>query len=265
VSKIHSTAIVDEKAQIADTVEIGPFCTVGPNVKIGAGTKLISHCNVSGHTTIGENNTMFPFVSLGTEPQDHGFVGTESYLKIGNYNFFREGFTANIGTKEGSETVIGDHCYFMINTHVAHNCQVGNKVTVVNGSGFAGYCEIGDSCVISGLCGTHQFVKIGRFAMMSGGSVTSVNIPPFVIADGRNGSIKNLNIIGLKRNGFSDVSIRALRDLFKIFFVSGLNVSNAIEKIEKEVEQVPEVIEFLDFVKTSKRAIATGRSTGRRS
>lgn len=263
MSKIHASSIVDKKAQIGENVEIGPFCTIGPNVKIGAGTKLISHCNVDGYTTIGENNSIFPFVSLGTEPQDHGFIGKESYLKIGNHNVFREGFTANVGTKEGSETVIGDHCYFMINTHVAHNCKIGNKVTVVNCSGFAGYCEVGDSCVISGLCGIHQFVKIGRFAMMSGGSATSVNIPPFVIADGRNGAIKNLNIIGLKRNGFSPESIRALRDLFKIFFVSGLNVSNALERIQNKVEMLPEVKEFIDFVKTSNRAVATGRGSRR--
>jgi UDP-N-acetylglucosamine acyltransferase len=263
VSKIHPTSIINEKAQIADSAEIGPFCTIGPNVKIGAGTRLMSHCNVSGYTTIGENNTFFPFVSVGTDPQDHGYFGKESFLKIGNDNFFREGFTANVGTKEGSITSIGDHCYFMTNTHVAHNCQIGNKVIAANCTGFSGYSEIGDSCVFSGLCGTHQFVKVGRFVMMSGGSVTSVNIPPFVIADGRNGAIKAMNIVGLRRNGFTPETISTLKDLFKIFFVSGLNVTNALAKIDAEIEPLPEVKEFIDFIKTSKRAVATGRG-GRR-
>ncbi|HBM16181.1 MAG TPA: acyl-[acyl-carrier-protein]--UDP-N-acetylglucosamine O-acyltransferase [Lentisphaeria bacterium] len=258
---IHPTAIVNPKAEIADDVVIGPFSIVGPNVCIGKGTRFISHCNVSGYTRIGENNTMFPFVSVGTEPQDNGYKGNESYLNIGNNNIFREGFTANVGTKEYSTTTIGNGCYFMMSTHVGHNCKIGNNVIVANGSVFGGYSEIADYCVISGVCAVHQFVRIGRFVMMSGGSVTAVNIPPFVITVGRNdsGSIRGLNTIGLKRNGFDNKTIKALRDLYKIFFLSGLNVSNAIAKIESSIEPIPEVKEFLDFVKTSNRPIATGK------
>ncbi len=261
--KIHKTAIVHSKAKIADNVFIGPFCIVGPNVTIGLGTKLIGHCNITGHTTIGINNIVYNFVSLGTEPQAYEFNGLVSYLKIGNNNTFREGFTANVGTKEGSKTVIGDNCYFMTNSHIAHNCQIGNNVVMVNCSGLAGYTELADHCLISGMSGTHQFVRIGRFAMMSGSSVASVDIPPFVIADGRNGAIKVLNIIGLKRNGFSLDTIIELKKLFKIFFRSELNVTNALKKIDSEVKMISEVKEFIDFVRSSKRGIATGRDTRR--
>lgn len=264
--KIHEMSIVDKNAQIADDVEIGPFCTIGPNVKIGSETKLLGHCNVSGYTTIGKNNTIYNFVSLGTEPQDYGFKGMVSYLKIGNNNVFREGFTANVGTKEGTETVIGNNCYFMTNSHVAHNCKVGNNVIMVTCAGLAGYTEVGNSCLLSGLSGTHQFVRIGRLAMMSGGSVTSVDIPPFVIADGRNGAIKTLNLIGLKRAGFSNATLKALKELFRIFFRSGLNVPNAIAKIKEEVEMLPEVKEFIDFVDArGKRGLAHGRDLSRRA
>ena len=264
MTKINSMSIVSQGAVLADDVEIGPFCTIGPNVVIGSGTKILGHCNITGHTTIGKNNLIFNFVSMGTWPQDHGFKGLVSYLRVGDDNIFREGFTANIGTKEGSETVIGSHCYFMSNTHVAHNCKVGNGVIMVTASGLAGYTELGDKCLISGLSGTHQFVKVGRLAMISGGSVTSVNIPPFVIAEGRNGAVKTLNLVGLKRNGFSVEVIAELKKMFKIFFKSNLNVSNAIKRIRGEVKLIPEVQEFIDFVETSKRAVAHGREIGRR-
>ena len=265
MAKIHNTALVDAKAQIGENVEIGPFCTIGPNVKIGSGTKLVGHCNISGYTTLGKNNTVYNFVSLGTEPQDYGFKGLVSYLQIGDNNVFREGFTANVGTKEGTETVICNNCYFMVNSHVAHNCKIGNSVIVAHASGFSGYTEVGNNCVISGLCGTHQFVRLGRFVMMSGGSVTSLDIPPFMIADGRNGAIKAINLVGLKRNGFSESTIRAIKNAYKIFFRSGLNVPNALAKIKTDIEPLPEIVEFINFVETSKRGVGNCRTSGRRS
>lgn len=265
MAKIHGTALVDPKAKIEENVEIGPFCIVGANVKIGTGTRLISHCNVSGYTILGKDNIIFPFVSLGTAPQDYGYKGRVSYLKIGDGNTFREGFTANVGTKEDSETIIGNKCYFMAYSHVAHNCKIGNEVIVANASGFSGYTEVGNNCVISGLCGTHQFVRLGRFVMMSGGSVTSLDIPPFMIADGRNGAIKAINLVGLKRNGFSENTIKAIKNLYKIFFRSGLNASNALARIKTDIEPLPEIVEFINFVETSKRGVGHCRTAGRRS
>ena len=263
MAKIHQMSVVSPEAQIADDAIIGPFCVVGPNVKIGSGTELVSHCNVAGHTEIGKNNKFYAGSSVGEPPQDISYTGYVSYLKIGNDNVFREGFTANLGEGENSETIIGNNCYFMSNSHVAHNCKVGNRVIAVTSSGFAGYTEVGDGFILSGFSGTHQFVRVGRYAMMSGGSVTSKDIPPFVIADGRNGAIKNLNIIGLRRNGFSNETIRTLKSLFKIYFKSGLSSSNALVKIEAEVEQIPEIVEFIEFVRSSKRGVATGQTSRR--
>jgi UDP-N-acetylglucosamine acyltransferase len=263
VSKIHQMSVVSPEAQIAEDAIIGPFCVVGPNVKIGSGTELVSHCNVVGHTEIGENNILYAGVSVGTPPEDISYTGYVSYLKIGNGNIFREGFTANVGEGEGSETIIGNNCYFMANSHVSHNCKVGDRVIAVISSGFAGYTEVGDGFILSGLSGTHQFVRVGRYAMMSGGSVTSKDIPPFVIADGRNGAIKSLNIVGLRRNGFARETIKTLKDLFKIYFKSDLSVPNALAKIESEVEQIPEVKEFVEFVRASKRGVATGQASRR--
>ena len=262
---IHKTAIVDPKAEIADNVEIGPFCTVGPNVKIGAGTKLLKHCNVEGYTELGENNTVYSFASLGTGPQDFKYTEYISYLKIGNGNTFKEGATANTGSGEHAATVIGNNNYFMDNSHVAHNCKVGNNIILGHCSGLSGHTEVGDYAFFSGLIGIHQFVRIGRYVMLSGGSVFSLDIPPFAIAEGRNGAIKTLNAIGLKRAGFSRETIQTIRAMFKIFFKSGLIVSNAIAKIKDELDMIPEVKEFIDFVQTTKRGVLHGRDTGRRT
>ena len=264
-SKIHNTSMVDASAEIADGVEIGPFCSIGPNVKIGKGTMLLKYCNIDGYTEVGENNTLYPFVSLGTVPQDFNYDGGESYLRIGDNNIFKEGFTANPGTGEKAETVIGNSCLFMANSHVGHNCKVGDNIILANCSALSGFTEVGDFTIISGLVGTHQFIRIGRYVMISGGSVFSMDIPPYAIAEGRNGAIKMANIIGLKRSGFSKETINAIRAMYKIFFKSGLNVSNALAKIEDELEMIPEVREFVDFVRSSKRGVLHGRSVNRRN
>ncbi len=264
MAMIHKTAVVDSKAQIADNVEIGPFCYVGPNVKIGSGTKLLRHCNIEGHTELGKNNTIFPFATLGSAPQDFSYGDYVSYLKIGDGNTFREGVTAHLGTGENNATVIGNNNYFMTNAHIAHDCKVGNNIIIAHCSGFSGHCEIMDNCIFSSLAGTHQFVRVGRHVMVSGGSVFSMDVPPFAIAEGRNGAIKAVNIVGLKRAGFSKATIQVIRKMFKIFFKSGLNVSNAIAKIENELEMIPEVKEFIEFVQASKRGVLHGRDVGRR-
>jgi len=261
--KIHPMATVDPASKIADDVKIGPYCLVGPNVEIGEGTELISHCNVVGHAKIGKGNKIFPFVSIGTDPQDYGYKGTVSYVKIGDGNVLREGLMINPGTKEGSETVLGNNCYLMMNTHLAHNCKVGNRVIMVNSAQLSGYVEVADNAILSGLTGIHQFCRVGRFAMLSGGSTISMDLPPFMIASGRNAMIAGVNLVGLKRNNFSKDAIRAIVDVYKIFFKEGLNTTNALEKIQKEIPSLPEVKEFVDFVKSSKRGVLNRRSEGR--
>ena len=263
--KIHPTAVVDPKAVIADCVEIGPLCYVGPNVKIGEGTRLLSQCNVDGHTTIGKNNTIHPFAALGQNAQDLDYKGGETFLDIGDGNTFREGATVHCGTEPGSQTVIGNSCYFMNNCHVAHNCIIGNGVIMVNCSSVAGYVQVGDRAILSAYSGIHQFSRVGRLVMISACSVFSQDIVPFVMAEGRNGNIMGINIIGCRRAGISNENIKVLRDVFKIYFRSGLNAANAITKIKEELPQTPEVIEFLEFLATSQRGIHQARTPGKRA
>ena len=262
--RIHPTAVVDPNAVIADSVEIGPLCYVGPNVKIGEGTKLLSQCNIDGYTTLGKNNTVHPFAALGQNAQDLSYAGGKTYLDIGDDNTFREGATIHCGTKEDSHTVVGNGCYFMNNSHVAHNAIIGNNVIMVNCSSAAGYAQVGDRAIISAYSGIHQFSRVGRLVMISACSVFSKDIVPFVMAEGRNGNIMGINIIGCRRAGISNENIKVLRDLFKIFFRAGLNASNAIAKIKEELPQTPEVVEFLEFVATSERGIHHARTAGKR-
>ncbi len=266
MAKIHPSAIVDPKAVLADDVEIGPYCIVGPDVQLGSGCKLISQCNVVGHTIMGKNNTVHPFASIGGPPQDHAFdESIVSWIKIGDNNIFREGVTINPGTGEGTETVIGNGCFMLAYTHVAHNCKVGDNVVMVNLAGVAGYVEVGDNCLISGQSGIHQFCRMGRFAVLSGGSQVSLDIPPFMIADGRNGGIRGINLVGLRRGGFPKETIRALKNAYSIMFRSELNTKNALQKVKDEVPQLPEVLELIEFFETTQRGVLQGKGASRRS
>lgn len=263
--KIHPSAVVDPGAKLADDVEIGPLCVVEGDVEIGAGSKLLAQCHVGAHTSMGAGNVLHPFSSVGTAPEDYGYKDETSYTKIGDGNIFREGVTVNRGTKPETVTKIGSGCFLMANAHVAHNCVLGDKVIMVVGSGISGYCEIGDKALISGLAGLHQFCRVGRMAVLSGGSTISMDLPPFMIGDGRNGGVRGFNIVGMKRGGFSQETIRAVKDLYQIFFREGLNNTNALAKAEAELPALPEILEFLNFVKSSKRGILTGNRSGRRA
>lgn len=264
--EIHRTAVIGENVSIAPDVKIGPYCIIENNVSIGQGSELTAHVYIGANTEIGERNKFYPFSSIGTDPEDYAYDPARgaSYTKIGNDNKIREGVTINRGTHAGTTTVIGDGCFLMANVHVSHNCQLGNGVIMVPFAGIAGYCEIGDKCLISGLSGMHQFCRMGRFAVLSGGSTISMDLPPFMIGDGRNGGVRGFNIVGLRRAAFPPDTIRAIKKLYDIFFRHGLNTTNAIAKAEAELPQLPEVIEFIDFIKASKRGILSGHG-GRRS
>ncbi len=264
--KIHPTSVVADGAILSDHVEIGPLCYVGPNVKLGAGTRLVAQCHIDGYTTLGEGNTVYPFASLGQNAQDHGVVpGEATYLEIGDRNIFREGCTIHTGTQPGTKTTIGSGCMFMNASHVAHNCKIGNHVIIVGFGGVAGYCEVGDRALISALSGMHQFCRVGRLAIISGGSVFSQDIPPFMMAEGRNGGVKMVNLIGMKRAGFSEETIRAIRNVYKIVYRGSLILPNALAKVEAEVPLFPEVREFLDFCRSSKRGVLVNHTEGHRS
>ena len=266
MAKIHPSSIVEAGAILADDVEVGPLCYVGPNVKIGAGTKLLGQCRVDGYTEIGCNNVIYPFASLGMSAQDvHVEEGKKTYLKVGDNNIFRENFTAHTGTMPETVTTIGNNCLFMANSHVAHNCTVKDHVILVNSVALAGYCEVGDHAIISGLSGIHQFCRVGRFAIVSGGSAFSQDVPPFMMAEGRNGGVKMINLVGLKRGGFSDEAIRVIKDLFKIYYLRGLSPRNALEAVKTQLPQTDEVKEFIAFCESSKRGVLPPRIAGKRS
>ncbi|NLF40203.1 acyl-ACP--UDP-N-acetylglucosamine O-acyltransferase [bacterium] len=261
MAHIHPTAVVDPKAEIAGDAFIGPLCVVGPHVSIGGGTRLLSQCTVMGHTTMGRNNIVYPGACLGGEPQDYGFKGDVSFLRIGDGNLIRECVTVHVGTKPGSETRIGDGCMLMVSSHLGHNCVLGNKVILANCALLAGYVSVGDNCFISGLTAARQFCRIGRFAMMWGLSAISKDLPPFMIVNGRNGAVPGINVIGLRRAGFTVPTIAALRQVHKIFYREGLGVKNALERIKSDVPPLPEVLEFIQFVESSERGVLLGRDT----
>ena len=263
--QIHPTAVVDPSAELAEDVEIGPGCVVGPHVKIGTGCRLVAQCYIDGYTTLGRNNTIYPGVCIGTPPQDKSFEpGTVSYVVVGHDNIFREGVTIHSGTKPDTSTEIGNECFLMANAHVGHNSQVHDRVVMANGSVLGGYVSLGEGCFISGLCAIHQFCRVGRYAMLSGLSGTSKDLPPFMISDGRNGAVRGVNIVALRRNGFSKSTISAIRKVYDIFFRQGFNTRNAIEQIQARVDRLPEVDEFIDFVLTSKRGTLSNEASYRR-
>ena len=261
---IHPSAVVSDGAVIGDGVEIGPFVYVGPHVKIGDGCRLMAHCVVDGYTTMGERNVVHPFAALGGPAQDHAVEpGSVSYLKIGNGNGFREGFTAHCGTKPETSTVIGNNCMFMTCSHVAHNCRVGNNVIYVNCACTGGYAEVYDNAILSGLVAVHQFCRVGRFAFISGQSAFSLDVPPFMIAEGRNGGVKTCNRVGLIRAGFTEEAREMIRQIYKIFYRRGLTVPNALKVIREELPQTPEVVEFLDFCANTKRGVVSANCNDR--
>ena len=264
MAKIHPTAIVEDGAILAENCEIGPMCYVGANVKIGAGTKLIAQCHVTGYTTIGENNVLYPFAALGCDAQDHSVdFSTKRYLEVGNDNVFREHVAIHTGTDADSKTIIGSHCMFMNCSHVAHNCRVGNNVILVNGAVIGGYSEVHDNAILSGNVAIHQFCRIGSFAMCSGGSVFSKDVPPFMIVESRNGSPKAVNRVGMRRNGFNMEEINAMCDVLRIFTREGLSVPNALQKIREEVKMCRPVEIFIEFCENSKRGVVCGMAPGR--
>ena len=246
-------------------MSIHPTAVVSDGAVIGDGCRLLAHCVVDGHTTMGCRNVVHPFATLGGPAQDHGVeAGAVTYLQIGDDNEFREGFTAHTGTKPDTCTVIGNHTMFMAQSHVAHNCQVGNNVIYVNSACTAGYTQIFDNAILSGLVAIHQFCRVGRFAMVSGCSAFSLDVPPFMIAEGRNGGVKTINLVGLKRAGFSEEAIRNIKNIYKIYYRSGLMAGNALEKIRTELPQTPEVVEFLDFCANTRKGVVGPNREGRR-
>lgn len=213
-ARIHPSAVVDPAAMIGERCEIGPFCVIGPQVVLGRGVVLKSHVVVAGDTTIGDDTVVFPFASVGEVPQDLKFRGEKVRLEIGARNRIREYVTMNPGTEGGGGvTRVGDDGLFMAGSHVAHDCQIGNRVILVNNAAVAGHCHLDDDVIIGGLSGVHQWVRIGRGAMIGAVTMVTADVIPFGLVQGPRGHLDGLNLVGLKRRGASRDEIHALRDM----------------------------------------------------
>jgi len=252
---IHSTAIVDPKAELAEDVSIGPYSIVHGDVKIDAKTEIGPHVLIDSGTIIGRNCKIHKGAILGTPPQDLKFGGEKTYLRIGDNTIIREYATLNRGTEWRGETVIGKNCFIMIYAHVAHDCLIGDHVILANSVNLAGHIEIGDYVIIGGIVPVHQFVKIGSHSIIGGGFRVQKDVCPFMMVAGYPLKTVGLNLVGLKRRGFSEKSIDILRQVYKIVFRSKLNTSQAVEKIKNEIELIPEVKEILNFIQKSDRGI----------
>jgi UDP-N-acetylglucosamine acyltransferase len=254
---IHPTAIIDSQAEIHPECEIGPYVVVEGPVKIQRGTRVLAHATIVGWTEIGEENEIHPGAVLGGAPQDKAYSGAETYLKIGSHNVFRELVQVHRGTTPGSSTVIGNDNYLMATSHVGHNCRLGDHIVIANGALLAGHVGVGDSAFISGNCVVHQFVRVGELSLMRGLSGASRDVPPYSIVDWQH-TVRGVNTVGLKRAGFDERKIRALKDAFRVLFRKGRNLSLAIRELEVKKDLTPEVLSLLEFVKSSKRGVCFG-------
>jgi len=253
---IHPTAIVHAAARIADSAIIGPYSIIGEHVSIGRGTKVESHVLIDGWTTIGERNHIHSFSSIGTPPQDISYKNEETYLIIGNENVIREYATVHRATtKEDRKTEIGNKNFLMAYSHVAHDCKLGNSIIMANSVALGGHIVIGDHAILGGIVAVHQFVKIGEYAIIGGLSGVGQDIPPYVMAQGSKAKLYGLNLVGLKRKGFSDAVIANLKKAYKIIFRSGLTVDEALRKTLDDLPDSAEVRLLADFIRTSKRGI----------
>ena len=253
---IHPTAVVHSQAKISSGVKIGPYCLVGENVQIGKDTILDSHVVVDRETKIGERCRLFPFVSVGGAPQAIRYGGEPTRLTIGDDNVVREFVTINRGTVEGGgETKVGNGNLIMAYSHIAHDCQVGNRVIMANGSTLAGHIEVEDFAIVGGLVAIHQFVRVGCYAIIGGASAAPQDIPPYMVAAGNRARLFGLNTIGLKRHNFPEATMGALKQAYRILFRSHLPLHKALDRVEKEVPDLPEVRHLVDFLKKSKRGV----------
>jgi len=259
---IHPTAIIDPEAEIDSEVEIGAYVVIDGRVKIKRGTRVMAHAYLTGWTEVGEGNEIHPGAALGGAPQDKAYHGQESYLRIGANNIIREHVQIHRGTAPGSATIIGNDNFLMATSHIGHNCRLGDNVILVNGAMLGGYADVGNHVFISGNCVVHQFVRIGEYALMRGLSGTSRDVPPYAIVDWQH-TVRGVNVVGLKRAGFDEKRIRAIRAAFRILFRQGRNLALAVKEVESSSGANQDVAALLDFIKASKRGVCFGASESR--
>ena len=255
---IHKTAIIDSKAKISENVKVGPYTVIGANVEIGENTEIHSHVNISGYTKIGKNNKIFPFASIGNDPQDLKYGGEKTNLHIGDSNKIREYVTMNPGTKGGGGlTKIGNNCLFMVSAHVAHDCLVGNNVILANNVPLGGHAHVDDYAIIGGNSAVQQFTRVGKAAMIGGMCGVVRDIIPYAMVHGNRSVLQGLNLIGLRRRNIPNKEIIILTEAYKEIFKNE-NLTENLKKLDtklKKNELVKDVIEFLE--KDKKRPICT--------
>ncbi|HZP40855.1 MAG TPA: acyl-ACP--UDP-N-acetylglucosamine O-acyltransferase [Candidatus Binatia bacterium] len=258
---IHPTAVVDRRAEIDPTADIGPYVVVDGPVRVGARTRVMPYAFLTGpRTEIGADNVIHPGAVIGHEPQDVAYTGGPTGLRIGDRNVIREHAEVHRATKPETWTEVGDDVYLMARAHVAHNCRVGNRAVIASGAMVAGYVEVGERAFVSGNCVVHQYTRIGRLTLMRGLSRASRDLPPFAIVDGTH-TVRALNRVGLRRAGFDAARIRTLATAFRILFHARTNLSRAIARVEAELRS-PDVDELLEFIRTAKRGVAMGPRAG---
>lgn len=254
---IHPTAIIEEGAKLHESVTVGPYSIIGADVEIDAGTIVGPHVVINGHTTIGKDNHIFQFASVGEASQDKKYRDEPTKLIIGDHNMIREGVTIHRGTvQDRGITQIGNDNLFMAGTHVAHDCIVGSHNIMANTAAIAGHVQMADHVIMSGMCGVHQFCKIGSHAFISTASMVVKDVPPFVmVTGGASPSVCGLNVEGLKRRGFDADTIQILRRAYKVIYREGLRAEDAIIALRAMEKDCPEVKLFADFLATSERGI----------
>jgi UDP-N-acetylglucosamine acyltransferase len=253
---IHPTAIVDPSAIIGSGCKIGPYAVIGANVELGDHCQIGAHAVLEGPTRIGSQNHIFQFASVGTAPQDLGYKGEPTALEIGSHNTLREFVTVNRGTeKGGGMTRIGSHNLLMAYCHVAHDCRIGNQVVMANAATLAGHVCIEDHAILGGLCAVHQFARIGSHAILGGGTMAPLDIPPYMMAAGNHASLHGINVRGLARRGISRETILQIKRAYRILFRSGQRLDDAMEEVRKRGLDAPEIAHLLDFIQNSKRGI----------
>ncbi|WP_269524816.1 acyl-ACP--UDP-N-acetylglucosamine O-acyltransferase [Coraliomargarita parva] len=256
-TEIHSTAVIEDGAELDDGVRVGPYAYIGPMAKIGKGTHVMHHATVDGATTMGENNEVHPYAYVGGKTHDLKYRGGSPGLRIGSGNVFREFTTVHCATTEETETVLGDHNLILSYSHVAHECIVGNHLVMSSHAALGGHVEVGDHVNIGWGSGVHQFCRIGDYAMAGAASKVVQDIPPYMIGDGNPAMVRTTNKVGMERSGFTPDQVSLVRRIFKVFYKEGLNRSQAIEKlVATEDAEDPVVRAFLEFVQGSQRGLA---------
>jgi len=250
---IHKTAIIDSKAKISLNVKIGPYSIIGPNVEINENVIVQSHVNISGYTSIGKGNNIYPFASIGSDPQDMKYNNEKTKLLIGNNNIIREYVTINPGTvRGGGRTQVGNNNLIMISAHIAHDCVIGDNVVIANSAAIAGHAEIGDQVIIGGNCGIQQYTRIGRMAMIGGMTGVSRDVIPYGLSTGNRNYLNGINIVGLRRNKVPNKEILSLTDAYKELFKTE-SMNENLSKLNSNFKDNNLVKEVIDFINKDKK------------